>query len=219
MYNEIPYVTLYSTMSLDGYIDSTDERHREQLSSEKELLYRNEIRERVDAVLIGRATLKRDVARISLYRREQCKILLNRRGDVELDGFFFEDEHLVHIYTGNMKFKLENDRRAKEMGVEIHQIDQRRLTILTILHDLWKRRGIKSLLVEGGAQITNGFLVSRAFHELQLGIVPALYGERGGTRLFDSLKLSTLYRSNQLKLLECREFENITLMRMVQNLE
>jgi 5-amino-6-(5-phosphoribosylamino)uracil reductase len=212
-----PYVLLSAAVSLDGYLDDTGP-DRLLLSSPADFDRVDEVRARVDAILIGAGTIRADNPRLLVNSEKRraartaagkpeypLKVTVSGSGDLDPDARFW--------HTGGDKVLYTTDRgadRARALGLATDvvplgpDLDWRRL--LTHLHDV---RGVRRLMVEGGGLIHTQLLTQGLADELQLVLAPLFVGDPRAPRLFGPGG----YQGGRLRLLESRQIEDVVLMR------
>jgi riboflavin biosynthesis pyrimidine reductase len=146
------------------------------------------LRERVDAVIAGTATLRTErygrIARDPERRQrrtdrglppEPLAAVITRSGDVPLDiPLFAEPEARVVIFTPT---ELDTSNCAAQ--VEVVRLDPGELTMTTAWRRLTSDFGVRTLLCEGGATLFGALLHEDLVDELFLTVSPRLAG--GGT--------------------------------------
>ena len=147
------------------------------------------LRERVDAVIAGTATMRAErygrIARDPERRRrrtdrglpsEPLAVVITRSGDVPLDiPLFAEPEARVVIFTPS-----ELDISDCAAQVEVVALDPGELTMTTAWRRLTSDFGVRTLLCEGGPTVFGALLHEDLVDELFLTLSPRLAG--GGTR-------------------------------------
>jgi len=187
-----PYVTLSAAISIDGYIDD-DSPNALELSTKEDWALVDKLRAESDAILIGAETVRRDnpklriksevllQARLSQGKSEPAKVTLTSSGDLDAKSNFFTcgaGAKLVYCAQKN------GAKLKAALGELASVISSEDLSLEFILRDL-SDRGIKRLMVEGGAKINSLFISQGLFDELRLAISPMLAGKRGRVRLLD----------------------------------
>jgi len=184
----LPYVVLSCAMSLDGCIDDAS-GERLLLSNDADFDRVDGERARSDAILVGANTVRRDNPRLlvrSAARRAErvgrglaanpLKVTVTGRGDLDPSSRFFADGggaggKLVYCAGPALGKARERLAGAAEVIDAGDPIDLR-----TVLADL-STRGMRRLLVEGGAAVLRQFLAGGLADELQLVIAPLLVGD------------------------------------------
>ena len=169
---------LSCTTSLDGYLDDATP-HRLLLSNDADFDRVDELRASVDAILVGAGTVRTDNPRLlvrSPQRREArvargetaspLRVVVSGSGELDRDAAVFTAEGAeTAVYSGS--------------GVSGGVVDFGEL-----LDDLGQR-GVRRLMVEGGASVLRRFLAEDLADELQLSVAPFLIGDPAAPRAFD----------------------------------
>jgi diaminohydroxyphosphoribosylaminopyrimidine deaminase / 5-amino-6-(5-phosphoribosylamino)uracil reductase len=171
-----PAVTLKWAMSLDGRI-ATDSGESQWISSARGRHWALELREEHDAVLVGIGTALADDP--SLDRRlgkatgPATRVVLDRRLRLPATARLLAVEGPLLVYT-------EADARAgAELGARgARVVALPEVTPEAVLTDLYGR-GIRSLLVEGGAGVLGAFAEAGLFDRVSALFAPLLIGGAG----------------------------------------
>lgn len=218
---ERPYVLLSCCTSLDGCLDDASPQ-RLLLSNDADFDRVDAARAECDAILVGAGTVRRDDPRLlvrSAARREArvarglapspMKVTLTRHGDLDPGAQFFtagETERLVYCPIGL------RDRLLASLGGVATVVDAGEpLSLPQLLADL-HARGVRTLMVEGGARIHTEFLGTGLVDELHLAVAPFFVGEAGAPRLLGSGRFPTGRRQRAV-LAEVRQMEDVVLLR------
>jgi 5-amino-6-(5-phosphoribosylamino)uracil reductase len=178
-----PFVVMSTAMSLDGAIDDTSPR-RLVLSDAADLDRVDAERARVDAILVGATTIRRDDPRLvlrSAQRRaarvaaglppDPMKVTLTASGDLDpAAAFFTTGDALRLVYAGRPVPHL------ADVATVVGLTD-----LAAVLADLYGR-GVRRLMVEGGGSVQAQFLAADAVDEMQIVVAPFLVGESGAPR-------------------------------------
>lgn len=147
-----PFVTLKWAQSEDGFIDRDRTSCAEPsvcFSTPATRALVHQLRAEHDAILIGRRTMELD-----------CPSLTVR---------YWNGKNPLPIVIGKGGFKIGDDFSAFRT-VFPHSSSETSL-LSTLLEELWKR-GIQSLLVEGGAQTLQGFIDEGLWDEARIETAP-----------------------------------------------
>ncbi|MGH6654562.1 MAG: dihydrofolate reductase family protein [Actinocrinis sp.] len=160
------------TTSLDGYLDDTTPR-RLMLSNDADFDRVDELRASVDAILVGAGTVRADNPRLlvrSAQRREArvvrgesaspLRVVVSGSGELDRDAAVFTAE-----------------------GAETAVYSGRPVDFNEMLADL-ARRGVRRLMVEGGASVLTRLLALDLADEIQLSVAPFLLGDADAPRAF-----------------------------------
>ena len=150
-----PFFVAKAAVSLDGRIAAAD--GTSQWLTGVDLRRRaHELRAAVDAVIVGSQTVLSDDPRLTVrlddyHAPQPLRVVLDRRGRVGPDRHVCDGEAPTLLYSGGL------DRLP---GV------------------LWGR-GVRSALVEGGAQVVGSFLRAGLADKLVVHVAPLLLGAQG----------------------------------------
>jgi 5-amino-6-(5-phosphoribosylamino)uracil reductase len=161
---ERPYTILSCAASLDGYLDDAG-ADRLLLSNREDFDRVDALRASCDAILVGAGTVRADDPRLlvrSAQRREErvrrgrpaspLRVVLAGRGGIDpASAVLTAQGAQTAVYEG-----------APELG--------------SVLDDLG-RRGVRRLMVEGGAAVLTRFLAEDLADELQFAVAPFLVGD------------------------------------------
>ena len=151
-----PFVIAKVAASLDGRIAAADGTSQ-WLTGPETRARVHRLRAEVDAVVVGSGTVLADdpqlTVRLDDYRGAQpLRVVLDRRGRVQ-------------------PFHRVTDAAAPSLLA-------RQSTLEQVLDELWNR-GVRSVLVEGGASVLAAFLAAGLVDRLEVHLAPVLLGERG----------------------------------------
>lgn len=172
-----PAVTLKWAMSLDGRI-ATAAGDSQWISSPLGRRWALELREEHDAILVGSGTVLADDPRLDrrlgLAAGPITRVVLDRRLRIPPHARLFDLPGTVLVYTSPASERAHADalrRRGAEVVVlpEVHPE--------AVLADLYSR-GLRSLLVEGGAEVAAAFVAAGLFDQVAALCAPLLIGSQ-----------------------------------------
>lgn len=181
------FVTLSVAVTADGYMDDTSP-DRLIVSTPEDMAEVFRLRTEYDAILAGAETLRRDNPALLLRdpdarrRRTECglrpdiaKVTLTASGNLDPSmRFFTEGDADIYVFSPHDLPHL------KEVACVIPA--EAPLSARKIVTEL-EKRGIRRLLVEGGARVLSMFLAEGMADTLRLAVNPSLRaGEKGGAR-------------------------------------
>jgi 5-amino-6-(5-phosphoribosylamino)uracil reductase len=186
-----PYTLLSCSMSIDGYIDGATES-RLLLSNDLDFDRVDQVRAGVDAILVGATTVRNDNPRLLVRdpgrRRARLdrgltehpvKVTVTQRGRLDPSQRFFADDGSRKLVYASSRVAAALDERLGRLGEVVDAGDPVRMADLS--RDLY-RRGVRRLMVEGGAAVHTQFLADDLVDELQLVVAPFFVGEAGARR-------------------------------------
>ncbi|GGM23739.1 hypothetical protein GCM10011608_05650 [Micromonospora sonchi] len=216
-----PYVLLSCATSIDGYIDdATDERLL--LSNDADLDRVDAVRAGCDAILVGAGTVRRDDPRLLVRcdrRRADrvarglpaspTRVTVTGCGDLDPDARFFTvgvTDRIVYCARGAVE---KTRHRLGERATVVDVGDP--VDLALVLADL-AERGIRRLLVEGGARIHGQFLTAGLADELHLVVAPFFVGDRRAPRFVGEGRFPW-HPGRRARVLEARQIGDVVLTR------
>lgn len=182
-----PYTILKFATTIDGYLDDSS-GERLLISSPEDFRRVDEVRASCDGIFVGAETIRKDNPKLLVrspsliaWRRERgmtdqpLKATVTRTGILPPEAAFFisgDSKKIVYSTVELTSFPM----------AELVELPEESLLEL-ILEELYSR-GVRRLLVEGGATIITQFLEENLFDELQISIGDILLGGGSGVRAF-----------------------------------
>jgi 5-amino-6-(5-phosphoribosylamino)uracil reductase len=218
---ERPYTLLNCCLSLDGYLDDAS-ADRLVLSNDADLDRVDALRADCDAILVGAATIRNDNPRLQVRSRARVgeraaagrspgpmKVTLTGLAKLDPDASFFTSgsgEKLVYCCTETL------DAARAALGSVATVVDAGTpVRVGAIAEDLHER-GVRRLLVEGGASVLSQFLLEGVADELQVAVAPFLVGDSASRRFLDDGAYPWNAR-RRARLLETRVLGDVVLLR------
>lgn len=187
-----PYTVLSCCMSIDGYLDDASD-DRLVLSNDADLDRVDALRASCDAIMVGATTLRRDDPRLRV-RDEARTALRTASGQSPTPTKVTVTAH-GHLDPGARFFKLGDCEKLVYATSAAYPETRRRLgRVATVVdggptvdmgwlsEDLYER-GVRRLMVEGGASVLTQFLAADLVDELQLVVAPLLVGDSRARRV------------------------------------
>jgi 5-amino-6-(5-phosphoribosylamino)uracil reductase len=186
-----PYTLLSCAMSIDGYLD-TAAPTRLILSNDEDRDRVDAVRASCDAILVGAATIRKDDPHLVVRSRERraeraarglppspTKVTVTRTADLDAGSAFFtsgDAEKLVYCPTESV------GEARHRLGALAQVVDAGWLVSLRRVAEDLHARGIRRLMVEGGASLLTQLLTADLVDELQLVVAPFFVGDSAATR-------------------------------------
>jgi diaminohydroxyphosphoribosylaminopyrimidine deaminase/5-amino-6-(5-phosphoribosylamino)uracil reductase len=198
-----PFVVAKFAMSLDGKI-ATSSGDSKWISSEDSRCYARELRQQVDAVMVGIGTVLSDDPRLtardgagSPREKQPRRIVVDSSGRVPLSSQLFKEPASLLVVTADVTADITEALRAS--GAEVMSLPAKDgLVDLGALLKALGGRGITSLLVEGGGTLIGSFFDLGLVDKVVAFISPVILGGRdspspvaglGATIMADSVRL------------------------------
>ena len=191
-----PYVLLSCATSADGYLDDASSR-RLILSGPADLDRVDDERAGCDAIVVGANTVRADNPRLLIRdpRRSArrtarglpahpARVTLTATGDLDPAARFFAPGATRLVYCATPALGRARDRLeapSSEPGAVIIDAGDP-LSLPFMLQDL-NERGVRRVMVEGGARLLSDFLAGGLADELQHAVAPFFIADRAAPRL------------------------------------
>ncbi len=164
-------ITLSVATSADHYIDdATPARLTLSTPTDWAEVYR--LRAASDAILIGGETLRRDDPTLGLKSAalesgatEPVRVIVSGQGEIPIESKIF--------HKGSGRIVIFSNRKHEELAGMAEVITSPVIDVALIVTQL-EKMGLRSLFVEGGAQILNMFLSSTLSTSLRLAVNPTI---------------------------------------------
>ena len=219
---ERPYVLLSCAISVDGCLDGTGPE-RLILSGEADLDRVDDERAQADAIMVGAGTIRRDDPRLLIRAPERraarvagglpehpAAVTVTASGDLDPGARFFAGS------AGAQRLVYCPAPLAASLQIMLNDLA---LVIAipppaglgAVLADL-ARRGVRRLLVEGGARLGRQFLADGLVDELELAVAPFFVGAAAAPR-FAGPAVYPHGPGRPMRLAEIRRLDDIVLLR------
>ncbi|MEG2163686.1 MAG: bifunctional diaminohydroxyphosphoribosylaminopyrimidine deaminase/5-amino-6-(5-phosphoribosylamino)uracil reductase RibD [Bacteroidales bacterium] len=158
-----PYIMLKWCESSDGFIagEKDGKPYQTTLSNPVSLIWMHRERSRYDAVMVGTDTVINDNPSLTVRHwegRSPVRVTIDRNGRIPSSSRIFADEGEYILFT---------DKKHSSISThKIEEIDFSDEIIPQILTNLYKK-GITSLMIEGGQKILQGFIDSGTWDEVR----------------------------------------------------
>lgn len=196
-----PKVILSAAMTLDGKIAT--KIGDSKLSSKQDKVRIHKLRSKVDAILVGSNTVKRDNPILSVRYtkgKNPLRIILDSKAEIHPKSQIIKTcKKIPTILAVSKKASRRNISNLKKYSLEIVVVGENKVNIKTLLKVLSKKK-IKTLLVEGGGTVNWEFIKQGLVDEVIVTITPYLVGGEKAISLVDGEGFSTIQDSKKLKL-------------------
>ena len=201
-----PFVISKFAMTLDGKI-ATYSGHSQWITGEEARAHVHELRDEVDAILVGIGTVLKDNPALTTRLKERTgknpiRIVLDRELRTPLDA------KIVQTSTAKTIIVTAEDQQQKassfeNLGVELLYVPvvDHKLDLNVMLGELYKR-GITDLLVEGGGEVNASFLRNGLIQKFLVYVAPRVLGGRHSITPFTGDDVETVDAAMQLQFAE-----------------
>jgi 2,5-diamino-6-(ribosylamino)-4(3H)-pyrimidinone 5'-phosphate reductase len=196
-----PKVILSAAMTLDGKIAT--KKGDSRLSSKQDKVRIHKLRSKVDAILVGSNTVKRDDPMLTVRYtkgKNPLRVILDSKAEINLKSQIIKTcKKIPTILAVSKKASKQNISNLKEHSLEIVVVGENKINIKNLLKALSKKK-IKTLLVEGGGTVNWEFVKLGLVDEVIVTITPYLVGGQKAISLVDGEGFSKIQNSKKLKL-------------------
>ena len=177
-----PFVILKTAMSLDGKI-ATASGESQWITSEASRQRGHEVRDTVDAILVGRGTIARDNPSLTTRLQngdgqDAIRIVLDSHGTTRPDARVFNPESEAGVIVAvTSEASSENVDALEKAGGDVITVpDAHGQVCFKRLMEILGEREITSVLIEGGSQINASALTAGIVDKVMCFIAPKLIG-------------------------------------------
>jgi len=208
-----PKVILSAAMTLDGKIATKSGDSK--LSSKRDKIRIHKLRSKVDAILVGSNTVKRDDPLLTVRHtkgKNPLRIILDSKANIDKKSQIIKTCKIIPtIIAVSKKASRKNVDKLKKYPLEIIITGKKLVDIKNLLRTLSKKK-IKTLLVEGGGTVNWEFVKQGLVDEIIITITPYLIGGKKAITLVDGEGFSLIQKATKLKLKKiCRLGNEIVL--------
>lgn len=174
-----PYVIAKWGMSLDGQM-VTHPQDNKQITNKTSQHQVHNLRNSVDAIMIGRETLIEDNPSLTVrvsdaeFIKHPLRIVLSKTCQLPCDATLFNDGIESIVITSDLADKDMFDALVYK-GIECIKVslNQGEIDLVKVLEVL-AQRGVTSVLVEGGRTLLNAFFEAQLVDEVQSYVAPMI---------------------------------------------
>ncbi len=190
-----PFILLKIAQTLDGYI-AASKGTSHWITSEESREEVHRLRSLYDAVLVGAETVRKDNPALTVRHtegRQPLRIVLTRSWKIPPTATVFRDggESRTIVITSRKSARAHAELIAMLRGRGIRVLEaatdtQEYASLKSAMQILFVELGVRSILVEGGAEIFSSFLRAGLADRIDLFTAPKIIGR--GVAAFSSLR-------------------------------
>ena len=178
-----PFVILKTAMSLDGKI-ATASGESQWITSEASRQRGHEVRDTVDAILVGRGTVERDNPSLTTRLQDRegqdaTRIVLDSHGKTHTDARIFNTESEAGVIVAvTAEAPRENVDTLEKAGAEVITVpaSHGNQVCFKSLMEILGKREITSVLIEGGSEINASAIAAGVVDKVMCFVAPKLIG-------------------------------------------
>jgi diaminohydroxyphosphoribosylaminopyrimidine deaminase/5-amino-6-(5-phosphoribosylamino)uracil reductase len=180
-----PKVILKAAMTLDGKIATVSGKSK-WITGPASLRRAHELRSSVDAILVGSRTALLDkpslTVRLPGYRRNDgwpMRVLLDSKLQIKPSALLFQGSPKTVVFTSSQA-AVSREKAFWHKGIQVFRVPLKgKMLSLEAVLKVLQSLSVRSLLVEGGAEVHASFLEEKLADELALFAAPKLFGGSG----------------------------------------
>ncbi|MEI7694638.1 MAG: bifunctional diaminohydroxyphosphoribosylaminopyrimidine deaminase/5-amino-6-(5-phosphoribosylamino)uracil reductase RibD [Chlorobium sp.] len=178
----LPFVAIKLAQTLDGKI-ATSLGASHWITGPEARREVHRLRSIYDAVLVGEATVRADDAHLTVREcsgRNPLRVVLDRQLHLSLEAKIFDAEAPTILFASSSWQRLPKVELLQKQGVTLHFVDEHAggLDLRQVLEEL-HRRGVLSVMVEGGSRLAASLLRNRLADKMMIFIAPKFFGADG----------------------------------------
>ena len=201
MANSKPKVTLSAAITLDGKIGQKNKHI--VLSSKADKIRVHKLRSKSDAILVGKNTVEQDDPLLTVRYakgKNPIRIILDSHGTIKNTSRIIKTcKRVPTIIVTSEIISKPNLNRLRKLPVDVILCGKTQVNLTKLLPVLSKK-GIKTVLLEGGGTLNRSFLKKNLIDEMIIALTPYVLGSKNTVSLFEGLSFPSLKIKFPLKL-------------------
>ena len=201
MANSKPKVTLSAAISIDGKIGQKNKQI--VLSSKADTIRVHKLRSKSDAILVGKNTVQQDDPLLTVRftkGKNPTRIILDSHGTIKNDSKIIKTcKRVPTMIVVSELVSKSNLNRLQKLPIDVIVCGKTQVNITKLLSILSKK-GIKTVLLEGGGTLNRSFLKKNLIDEMVIALTPYVLGSENTVSLFEGISFPSLKMKLPLKL-------------------
>ena len=201
MANSKPKVTLSAAISIDGKIGQKNKQI--VLSSKADTIRVHKLRSKSDAILVGKNTVQQDDPLLTVRftkGKNPTRIILDSHGTIKNYSKIIKTcKRVPTMIVVSELVSKSNLNRLQKLPIDVIVCGKTQVNITKLLSILSKK-GIKTVLLEGGGTLNRSFLKKNLIDEMVIALTPYVLGSENTVSLFEGISFPSLKMKLPLKL-------------------
>jgi len=201
MANSKPKVTLSAAISIDGKIGQKNKQI--VLSSKADTIRVHKLRSKSDAILVGKNTVQQDDPLLTVRYakgKNPTRIILDSHGTIKNYSKIIKTcKRVPTMIVVSELVSKSNLNRLQKLPIDVIVCGKTQVNITKLLSILSKK-GIKTVLLEGGGTLNRSFLKKNLIDEMVIALTPYVLGSENTVSLFEGISFPSLKMKLPLKL-------------------
>jgi len=199
--NYKPKITLSAAITLDGKIGQKNKHI--VLSSKTDKIRVHKLRSKSDAILVGKNTVEQDDPLLTVRYakgKNPIRIILDSHGTIKNNSRIIKTcKRVPTIIVTSEIISKPNLNRLQKLPIDVIICGKNQVNLTKLLSVLSKK-GIKTILLEGGGTLNRSFLKKNLIDEMIIALTPYVLGSKNTVSLFEGLSFPSLKIKFPLKL-------------------
>ena len=182
-----PYVILNAAMTLDGKIAT--KTGSSEISGKEDMIRVHKLRYELDGIIVGIGTVLADnpkltVSKIKAEKKDNpIRVIVDSKGRTPLDCRTINDMAPTIIAVSK---KYADTEKVKELSkkADIFVSGNEHVDLVALMDYLYKK-GIKTLMLEGGSTLNFSMIKEGLIDEIRICIAPMIVGGKDSKTFFD----------------------------------
>ena len=209
MVDSKPKITLSAAITLDGKIGLKNKHI--VLSSKSDKIRVHKLRSKSDAILVGKNTVQQDDPLLTVRYvkgKNPIRIILDSNGTIKNDSRIIKtSKQIPTIIIVSEIITKSNLNRLQKLPIDVIVCGKNQVNIVKLLSILSKK-GIKTILLEGGGTLNRSFLKKNLIDEMIIALTPYILGSENTINLFEGMSFPSLKMKLPLKLKNVQKYGN-----------
>ena len=176
MANSKPKITLSAAITLNGKIGQKNKQII--LSSKADTIRVHKLRSKFDAILVGKNTVQQDDPLLTVRYakgKNPTRIILDSHGTIKNDSKIIKTcKRVPTMIVVSELVSKSNLNRLQKLPIDVIVCGKTQVNITKLLSILSKK-GIKTVLLEGGGTLNRSFLKKNLIDEMIIALTPVSY--------------------------------------------
>lgn len=198
-----PFVGMKVAASLDGRV-ATKTGQSQWITGSASRAYVRELRDRYDAILVGVNTVLNDNPNLKGASHERLRIILDSHLKTSLRANVLRNQNVLVVTT--QKAPLARQKSFLKANIPL-KIFPKKIVLAPLLQELGKK-GISSILVEGGSGIFSSFWDEKLVNRLYWFVAPKIIGGGSSLPAISGKGIASLSEAQPLIIESIRQFDS-----------
>ncbi len=196
MANSKPKVTLSAAITLDGKIGQKNKQI--VLSSKSDKIRVHKLRSKSDAILVGKNTVQQDDPLLTVRYvkgKNPIRIILDSHGTIKNDSRIIKTcKRVPTMIVVSELVSKSNLNRLQKLSIDVIVCGKTQVNLIKLLSILIKK-GIKTVLLEGGGTLNRSFLKKNLIDEMVIALTPYVLGTKNTVSLFEGISFPSKFKT------------------------